>query len=282
MKPPWLKAKIPSGKNYFALKTLMRSSGLHTVCEEAMCPNIGECWNKGSATIMILGDVCTRSCGFCAVKSGRPPVTDWEEPQRVAEAVSKLGLKHIVITSVDRDDLPDGGSTIFAKTIEEVRKNDPHLIVEVLIPDFKGHPEDLLRVFEARPHILNHNLETVKRLQKRVRPSANYERSLFVLEQAKKFGLVNKSGIMLGLGEEWDEIIETLRDLRVKTNCDLLTIGQYLSPTQEHLPVEKYYTPDEFTEIGRIANTMGFMHVASGPFVRSSYHAEEQYHSSSL
>lgn len=277
MKPSWLKAKIPSGKGYHDLKELMRSSELHTVCEEAKCPNIGECWSRGSATIMILGDTCTRSCGFCAVKTGRPLQTDFEEPSRVAEAVSKLHLKHVVITSVDRDDLPDGGSEIFAQTIEKVRASDPNLIVEVLIPDFKGDPKLLQRVFKAGPHILNHNLETVERLQKKVRPQAGYARSLSVLEQAKKEGLTNKSGIMLGLGENWDEIVQTLKDLREKSDCDLLTIGQYLAPTKEHLPIEKYYTPQEFEEIGSVANSLGFKHAASGPFVRSSYHAENQY-----
>lgn len=281
MKPSWLKAKIPSGKGYHDLKELMRSSGLHTVCEEAKCPNIGECWSRGSATIMILGDTCTRSCGFCAVKTGRPLQTDFEEPSRVAEAVSKLHLKHVVITSVDRDDLPDGGSEIFAQTIEKVRASDPNLIVEVLIPDFKGDAKSLQRVFKAGPHILNHNLETVERLQKRVRPQAGYARSLYVLEQAKKEGLTNKSGIMLGLGENWDEIVQTLKDLREKSDCDLLTIGQYLAPTKEHLPIEKYYTPQEFEEIGSVANSLGFKHVASGPFVRSSYHAENQYQKAS-
>lgn len=208
MKPPWLKAKIPSGKNYLQLKELLRSSKLHSVCEEAKCPNIGECWAQGSATIMILGDTCTRSCGFCAVKTGRPPVTDWEEPERVGAAVSKLGLKHIVITSVDRDDLPDGGSTIFARTIEEVRRRDLNLVIEVLIPDFKGREEDLRRVFAAGPDILNHNLETVARLQKHVRPQASYDCSLSVLSQAKQFGLTNKSGIMVGLGESGHEIVQ--------------------------------------------------------------------------
>lgn len=277
MKPSWLKAKIPSGENFFKLKHLMRSAGLHTVCEEALCPNIGECWAKGSATIMILGDTCTRSCGFCAVKTGRPPVTDWEEPLRVSEALGKLNLKHVVITSVDRDDLPDGGSEIFARTIEAVKRRDPGLIVEVLIPDFKGREEDLLRVFKAGPHILNHNLETVARLQKRVRPQADYERSLFVLKKARAFGLVNKSGLMLGLGESWDEILEALKDLRQKADCQLLTIGQYLRPSEKHLPVTRYYPPEEFEELGKVAKGMGFLNVASGPFVRSSYFAEEQF-----
>ncbi len=276
MKPSWLKAKIPSGKNYHEVRELLRSSGLHTVCEEAQCPNLGECWNKRSATIMILGDTCTRSCGFCAVKTGKPTITDWQEPERVAAAVAKLGLRHIVITSVDRDDLPDGGSEIFARTIEGIKKQDPELVLEVLIPDFKGDVKSLKRVFEAGPDILNHNFETVPRLQKTVRPQANYERSLFVLSEAKKFGLLNKSGLMLGLGEEWDEILQTLRDLRDKTDCDILTVGQYLSPSDQHLPVKKFYTPQEFEEIGRFAKSIGFPHVASGPFVRSSYFAEEQ------
>ncbi len=277
MKPTWLKAQIPSGKKYHELKNLLGKTSLHTVCEEAMCPNLGECWSKGSATVMILGDTCTRSCGFCAVKTGRPPVTDWDEPRRVAEALETLNLRHVVITSVDRDDLPDGGSEIFAQTIERVREKLPKLIIEVLIPDFKGQPESLKRVFEARPNILNHNLETVPRLQKEVRPQANYERSLFVLEQAKKFGLVNKSGLMLGLGEKWDEVIETLQDLRDKTQCDLLTIGQYLAPSAKHLPVQKYYPPEDFQTLGEIAKSMGYPHVASGPMVRSSYFAERQY-----
>lgn len=276
MKPSWLKAKIPSGKAYHDLKNLMRSSGLHTVCEEAKCPNIGDCWSRGSATVMILGDTCTRSCGFCAVKTGRPLQVDLNEPHRVAEALSKLHLKHVVITSVDRDDLPDGGSEVFAKTIEEVKAFDPNLIVEVLIPDFKGDLTCLQRIFRAVPHILNHNLETVARLQKKVRPQAGYERSLYVLEQAKKQGLTNKSGIMLGLGESFDEVLVALKDLREKAKCDLLTIGQYLSPTKNHLPVEKYYTPEEFEKVGQLAREMGFKHVASGPFVRSSYHADEQ------
>jgi len=260
----------------------MRSSGLHTVCEEAMCPNIGECWAKQSATIMILGDTCTRSCGFCAVKTGRPTITDWEEPKRVGEAVAKLGLRHVVITSVDRDDLPDGGSEIFAQTIREVRSRDLNLIIEVLIPDFKGHPEDLQRVFNARPDILNHNLETVARLQKQVRPQANYDRSLFVLEFAKKFHLTNKSGIMVGLGESFEEIVQALKDLRERSACEMLTVGQYLAPTRDHLPVMRYYTPEEFEEIGRIARDLGFTHVASGPFVRSSYFAEEQFQRESV
>ncbi len=276
MKPVWLKAKIPAGKNYTELKDLLRNSGLHTVCEEAQCPNIGECWNKRSATIMILGDTCTRSCGFCAVKTGKPKITDWQEPERVGRAVAQLGLRHIVITSVDRDDLPDGGSEIFARTIELVKKQDPNLVLEVLIPDFKGDLKSLKRVFEAGPDILNHNLETVPRLQKTVRPQANYERSLLVLSEAKKFGLQNKSGIMLGLGEEWEEIIQTLKDLRDQADCDVLTVGQYLAPSTQHLPIARYYTPQEFEEIGRIAKSLGFPHVASGPFVRSSYFAEEQ------
>ncbi|MBF0491909.1 MAG: lipoyl synthase [Deltaproteobacteria bacterium] len=277
MKPSWLRAKIPSGKNFHELKGLLRESGLHTVCEEAQCPNIGECWDRRSTTILILGDTCTRSCGFCAVKTGRPLVTDWDEPRRVAESVSKLGLRHIVITSVDRDDLPDGGAEIFAQTIEKVREKDPNLILEVLIPDFKGREESLQRVFEAGPNILNHNLETVSRLQKTVRPQANYERSLFVLQKAKAFGLINKSGIMLGLGESWEEILETLKDLREQTQCDILTVGQYLPPTQKHLPIDKYYTPEQFEEIGQYAKKLGFPHVASGPFVRSSYFAEQQF-----
>lgn len=276
MKPAWLKAKIPSGKNYTELKDLLRGSGLHTVCEEAQCPNIGECWNKRSATIMILGDTCTRSCGFCAVKTGKPKITDWQEPERVGKAVAQLGLRHIVITSVDRDDLPDGGSEIFARTIELVKKQNPGLVLEVLIPDFKGDLKSLKRVFDAGPDILNHNLETVPRLQKTVRPQANYERSLLVLAEAKKHGLQNKSGIMLGLGESWEEVVATLKDLREKTGCDVLTLGQYLAPSAQHLPVARYYTPQEFEELGRIAKNLGFPHVASGPFVRSSYFAEEQ------
>ncbi|MBL7685285.1 MAG: lipoyl synthase [Deltaproteobacteria bacterium] len=277
MKPAWLKAKIPSGKSYHDLKSLLRESGLHTVCEEAMCPNIGECWAKKSATVMILGDTCTRSCGFCAVKTGKPLKTDLEEPFRVSEALSKLPLKHVVITSVDRDDLPDGGSALFAQTILEVRKKNPKMVLEVLIPDFKGQLEDLKRVFDATPDILNHNLETVKRLQKEVRPQAAYERSLFVLDQARRAGLVNKSGIMVGLGETWDEIVQTLQDLRDHAQCQMLTVGQYLAPTSKHLPVQRYYPPEEFDQIRDFALEIGFERVASGPFVRSSYFAEEQY-----
>lgn len=274
-KPEWLKVRLPTGETYENLKRLMRAKTLHTVCEEARCPNMGECWGAGTATFMILGDVCTRSCGFCAVKTGRPETLDLDEPRRVAEAVREMGLVHAVVTSVNRDELADGGAAIFAETVRQIRELCPQSSVEVLIPDFKGDRAALLTVLQARPDILNHNVETVPRLYKRVRPQARYERSLELLRRVKGFDreMTAKSGIMVGLGESFDEVIQTMADIRAQ-GTDILTVGQYLRPTPVHLPVERYWTPDEFAELKRAGRRMGFRHVESGPLVRSSYHAE--------
>lgn len=274
-KPPWLKVKAPGGPTYARLKALVRDLGLHTVCEEAHCPNIGECWGAGTLTFMILGRVCTRNCGFCAVTFSKPPVYDPEEPERVAKAIGKLGLVHVVVTSVARDDLPDGGAEIFAQTIRKIQEYDPKVGIEVLIPDFRGSRQALATVIDARPDILNHNIETVAGLQGVVRPSARYARSLAVLRMAKELagGVLTKSGMMLGLGESWEEIVRTMTDLR-EVDCDILTIGQYLRPSPQHLPLVKYYAPEEFAELKRIGEGMGFRHVEAGPLVRSSYHAE--------
>jgi lipoic acid synthetase len=272
-RPEWLKVRPPGGSEFANLRKMMRSKKLHTVCEEARCPNMAECWGAGTATFMILGDTCTRSCGFCAVKTGRPMTLDVEEPGRVAEAVADMDLKHIVITSVNRDELKDGGSEIFARTIIETREQSPQTSIEVLIPDFKGDLRALQNIIDARPEILNHNMETVPRLQRRVRPQAKYARSLLVLEESKKQGLKTKTGLMLGLGETREEVIEVMHDLR-KINCDILTLGQYLQPTKNHLPVDRYVHPDEFAEYKKIGMELGFGHVESGPLVRSSYHAE--------
>jgi lipoic acid synthetase len=276
-KPPWLRVKMPAGETYFALKHLVRQHRLHTVCEEAMCPNIGECWNQRSATVMLLGDTCTRSCGFCAVKTGRPGAVDEQEPERVADAIATLNLRYAVITSVNRDDIQNGGSHIFAATIRAVRHRLPACRVEVLIPDFKGNWEALAEVVEAHPDVLNHNLESIARLYYKVRPQAKYDRSLELLQRVKQLDptLRTKSGLMVGLGEEPHEIVATMHDLR-RVACELLTIGQYLRPSPEHLPVERYYHPDEFAELKRQGEAMGFMHVEAGPLVRSSYHAAAQ------
>jgi lipoyl synthase len=275
-RPEWIKARAPMGPGYERLRTLMRKLDLHTVCEEAHCPNVGDCWNRGTATFMILGDVCTRACGFCAVKTGlpaRPP--DREEPRRVADAAAQMGLTHAVITSVNRDDQRDGGASIFAEVIREIRARIPTCAVEVLIPDFKGDPGAQGVVLAARPDILNHNTETVPRLYRRVRPGARFERSLDLLRRSKEAGLLTKSGIMLGLGEDWNEIEETVRAIR-SAGTDVLTIGQYLRPSLEHLPLERYYTPEEFGALRTFALGLGYRHVESGPLVRSSYHADEQ------
>jgi lipoic acid synthetase len=275
-RPAWIKARAPVGDNYDRLTTLVRGLDLHTVCEEARCPNIGDCWNRGTATFMILGDVCTRACGFCAVKTGlpaKPP--DPDEPRRVADAVARMGLRHAVITSVNRDDQPDGGAAVFAACIREIRVRVPGCSVEVLIPDFKGDTAAQDVVFEARPDILNHNTETVPRLYRQVRPGARFERSLDLLRRAKAAGLVAKSGIMVGLGEEWEEVQDCVRRIR-SAGTDVLTVGQYLRPSPEHLPLVRYYTPDEFARIKAFAQGLGYAHVESGPLVRSSYHAEEQ------
>lgn len=274
-RPEWLKVKIPGGEGYHEIKRLVDQSRLHTVCEEARCPNIAECWSRRSATFMILGDVCTRSCGFCAVKTGRPVWLDEDEPRRVAEAVATLNLRHAVITSVNRDELPDGGAAIFAATIRAIRTQLPACSIEVLIPDFKGNEAALRTVLDAQPEILNHNVETIARLYRRVRPQANYRQSLELLERAKKFGAVTKSGFMLGLGETITEAKVLLNDLQM-TGLDIATIGQYLQPTPEHLPVERFVTPAEFQELKEYGLAIGICHVESGPLVRSSYHADEQ------
>jgi lipoic acid synthetase len=254
----------------------MRTLGLHTVCEEAHCPNLGDCWDRGTATFMILGDVCTRACGFCAVKTGLPGMPpDPEEPRRVADAVRQMGLRHAVITSVNRDDQRDGGAWSFAACIREIRALVPGCAVEVLIPDFKGKWEALEVVIAARPDILNHNTETVPRLYRQVRPGARFERSLELLRRSKDAGLLTKSGIMVGLGEEWDEVLECIRAIR-GSGTDILTVGQYLRPSAEHLPLRRYYSPEEFAEIRRFGLSLGFGHVESGPLVRSSYHADAQ------
>jgi len=276
-KPAWLKVKAPGGPNYVALKQMMRGLKLHTVCEEAHCPNIGECWEHHAATFMILGDVCTRNCAYCAVAHGTPAPLDLEEPARLADAVAQMGLKHVVITSVDRDDLPHGGAEIFAGCIAEIRRRLPQTSVEVLIPDFKGDPEALRIVVQARPEILNHNLETIERLYRISRPGGRYARALELLRRARNLApdLVTKSGLICGLGEEWDELLVAMRDLRAQ-DVEILTLGQYLRPSAEHLPIARWYTPEEFAELKRLGLAMGFRHVESGPLVRSSYHAWEQ------
>src|SRR5574341_1731810 len=276
-KPPWLKVRFPGGENYMRLKTIMREGGLHTVCEEAHCPNIGECWEAGTATFMILGDTCTRSCGFCAVKTGRPGALDKLEPMRVAHAVREMGIQHAVVTSVNRDDEADGGAAIFAETTRRIRKLSPGTSVEVLIPDFMGDWEALATVMAAQPEILNHNTETVPRLYPRVRPKARYERSLELLRRAKELdpGTLTKSGLMVGLGETKHELLMVFADL-VDNGVDVLTLGQYLRPSRKHLPVERYWAPDEFEALRSDALALGFRHVEAGPLVRSSYHAERQ------
>jgi lipoic acid synthetase len=276
-KPEWLKAPAPLGENYRNLKTLARSLGLHTVCESAQCPNIGECWNHRTATFMLLGDICTRRCGFCAVPKGRPQPIDRDEPRRVAEAVATLGLRHAVVTSVNRDDDNFGGARIFADTIREIRRVAPGCSVEVLIPDFQGDDEALGIVLDAQPEILNHNTETVPRLYPSVRSGARYERSLRLLGKVKRIapGSFSKSGVMAGLGETMQELIAVFRDLAAR-QVDILTVGQYLRPSRNHLPVARFYTPQEFAQLKAEAMAMGFRHVESGPLVRSSYHAHEQ------
>ena len=276
--PSWIKARIPAGGNYAELKRLMRDLQLHTVCEEARCPNIGECWNSRTATFMILGDVCTRRCMFCAVKKGAPGgVVDADEPRRLGEAVGYLKLKHIVITSVNRDDLSDGGASVFAECIAEARKHRPGCTVEVLIPDLEGNWDALEIIVQAQPEVLNHNTETVPRLYRRVRPYANYQQTLTLLKISKQLDaqMLIKSGLMVGLGETVTELLETMQDIR-NTGCDILTIGQYLAPSSRHLPIQRYYTPEEFDELKEAGIEMGFRHVESGPLVRSSYHAGEQ------
>ena len=276
-KPAWLKVPAPGGPNYVTLKQLMQDLRLHTVCEEAHCPNIGECWEHRAATFMILGDVCTRNCAYCAVAHGTPAPLDRDEPDRLAAAVERMGLRHVVITSVDRDDLPNGGAEMFAAAIAEIRRRTPGTSVEVLIPDFKGSDAALRLVVEAAPDILNHNLETIDRLYRLARPGGRYQRALALLARAKELApdLLTKSGIMCGLGEEWDELVAAMRDVRAQ-GVDILTLGQYLRPSHEHLPIARYYTPDDFAELRRLGLAMGYRHVEAGPLVRSSYHAWEQ------
>jgi lipoic acid synthetase len=276
-KPSWLRAKAPVGENFHELKKLARGLGLHTVCESAQCPNIGECWNHKTATFMLLGDICTRRCGFCAVPKGRPGPIDMDEPRRVAEAVATLGLRHAVVTSVNRDDDNVGGAQVFAETIRLIRELTPGCRVEVLIPDFQGLDEPLRIVLDAKPDVLNHNTESVPRLYRVVRSGARYERTLRLLENAKKFspGMVTKSGVMVGLGETITELVEVFKDLGSR-GVDILTVGQYLRPSHDHLPMKRFYTPEEFGYLKEEALRFGFRHVESGPMVRSSYHAHEQ------
>jgi len=276
-KPGWLKVKAPGGPTYVQLKGMMRELGLHTVCEEARCPNIGECWEHKAATFMILGDVCTRNCTYCAVAHGTPKAFDPLEPVRLAEAVERMGLAHVVITSVDRDDLPNGGAEAFAGCVTEIRRRLPETTVEVLIPDFKGSERALEIVLAARPDILNHNLETAERLYRLARPGGRYDRALELLARARRMAPdgLTKSGIIVGMGEEWDELLVCLRDLR-RSDVNILTLGQYLRPSDGHLPVVRYYTPDEFAELRDIGYAMGFTHVQASPLTRSSYHAWEQ------
>jgi len=276
-KPDWLKVRAPGSENYHRLKGLMRTLGLHTVCEEANCPNIGECWHHGTATFMILGDTCTRSCGYCNVIHGTPKPPDPLEPTHVASAVHAMELAHVVITSVDRDDLPDFGAAQFAQTIAETRARIPHCRIEVLIPDFKGDEAALRTVLDAKPDVLNHNIETVPRMYRTARPGGRYDRALQLLDRSRSYApdIPTKSGLMVGLGEDWDELVQTLRDLRT-VGCQIVTIGQYLRPSLANLPMTRYYAPGEFAELKRIGMELGFGHVESGPLVRSSYHAHEQ------
>jgi lipoic acid synthetase len=275
-KPEWLKVRAPGSPSYLRLKGLMRELKLHTVCEEAQCPNIGECWHHGTATFMILGDVCTRACSYCAVAHGRPDAVDAAEPSRVANAIKVLGLNYVVITSVDRDDLPDGGAAIFAETIRETRARLSECRIEVLIPDFQGNEAALRTVLDAGPDVLNHNTETVPRLYRMARSGGRYARTLELLKSSRQYApaIPTKTGLMVGLGEEREELIATFRDLR-DVNCQVLTIGQYLRPSAAHAPMVRYYRPDEFVDLKRIALELGFVHVESGPLVRSSYHAHE-------
>jgi lipoic acid synthetase len=282
-KPPWLKVKAPGGADYLRLKGLMRELDLHTVCEEAHCPNIGECWDHGTATFMVLGDVCTRNCAYCAVAHGRPPRYDVEEPARVAAAIARMNLRHAVITSVDRDDLPDFGAWIFAETIRLIHAASPGCSVEVLVPDFQGNEDSIRMVLDARPEIYNHNTETVPRLYKKARPGGRYARVMQIFRFAKSVApeIPTKTGIILGMGEAVEEVLEVMRDLR-EVDVDILTLGQYLRPSADHIPLDRYYTPDEFRELRTAGLAMGFRHVEAGPLVRSSYHAWEQVQAAGL
>lgn len=276
-RPEWIRVRAPSGETYERVQTLMRSKSLHTVCEEAMCPNLGDCWGRGTATFLMMGDICTRTCGFCDIKRGVPNALDWLEPERIAQAVKSMALRHTVITSVNRDDRKDGGAPIFAMVIRRIRQLQPGCSIEVLIPDFKGSLEALQIVMDARPEILNHNVETVPRLFKKIQPQDSYTWTRTILSNAKKMDpeVLTKSGLMLGLGEEMDEVKAVMRDLR-DWGVDILTIGQYLQPSKKHLPIERYYTLEEFAELKEFGMSIGFQWVESGPLVRSSYHADEQ------
>ena len=276
-KPPWLKVQAPGGGTYVEVRNLLKDLQLHTVCEEAHCPNIGECWDHRAATFMILGDTCTRNCAYCAVAHGTPQPLDTDEPRRLAVAVAAMTMRHIVVTSVDRDDLADCGATQFADVVTQTRLHSPGTTIELLIPDFKGIESNLRIVVDAKPDILNHNLETVSRLYRIARPGGRYERALELLGRIKQMDptMMSKSGIMVGLGEQWDELLTAIRDLR-SVGCDILTLGQYLRPSATHLPVARYYTPDEFGQLKDYAESLGFRHVLAGPLVRSSYHAWEQ------
>ncbi|MET7000959.1 lipoyl synthase [Chitinophaga defluvii] len=277
-KPDWLRVKLPIGENYKQVRGLVDTHKLHTICESGNCPNMGECWGAGTATFMILGNICTRSCGFCAVATGRPEPVDWDEPQRVAEAIYIMKVKHAVLTSVDRDELKDGGSIIWANTIKAIRALNPDTTLETLIPDFRGQWENLQRLIDVAPEIVSHNLETVERLTKQVRIQAKYHRSLEVIRRLKEGGMRTKSGIMLGLGETKEEVVQAMQDL-TDNGCDVVTLGQYLQPTPKHLPVVRFVHPDEFAELREIGYAMGLDYVESGPLVRSSYHAEKHIHS---
>jgi len=272
-KPNWLRVKLPIGESYKHVRGLVDTHKLHTICESGNCPNMGECWGEGTATFMILGNVCTRSCRFCAVATGRPEAVDWDEPQRVAEAIHLMKVKHAVLTSVDRDELPDGGSTIWYNTIKAVKALNPDTTLETLVPDFKGFADQVQRIIDAAPEVVSHNMETVERITKKVRVQAKYHRSLEVLHMLKKGGMRTKTGMMLGIGEEKEEVIETMKHL-VDAGCDVLTLGQYLQPTKKHLPVQRFVHPDEFKELREIGYELGFDYVESGPLVRSSYHSE--------
>ena len=272
-KPDWLRVRLPIGENYRQVRGLVESYNLHTICQSGNCPNMGECWGAGTATFMILGNTCTRSCGFCSVATGRPDPVDWDEPQRVAEAIHLMKVKHAVLTSVDRDELEDGGSIIWENTIRAVRVLNPDTTLETLIPDFKGEKANIDRIIDAAPEVVSHNLETVERLTKQVRIQAKYRRSLDVIRYLKKGGMRTKSGIMLGLGEVKEEVIQSMHDLK-DNGCDVVTLGQYLQPSKNHLPVSRYIHPDEFAEYRELGYDMGFDYVESGPLVRSSYHAE--------
>ena len=282
-KPPWLKVQAPGGSNYLRLKNLMRELDLHTVCEEAHCPNVGECWQHGTATFMILGDVCTRNCAYCAVAHGRPPKFDPAEPERVAQAAAQMSLQHVVLTSVDRDDLPDFGAWAFAETIRQIKAQVPGCSVEVLVPDFQGRESSIRTVLDANPDIYNHNTETVPRLYKKCRPGGRYSRVMDIFTTSKRIApnIPTKTGIILGMGETIEEVVATMKDLR-EVDVDILTLGQYLRPSADHIPIDRYVTPEEFAQLKREGMAMGFRHVESGPLVRSSYHAWEQVQAASL